>query len=819
MAQLAHPAGFASATADSDRLDPETIVAHRYRVLEDRGDDSFGQNYIAEDSATGARVTLLRLAREFSQAQVRERLFEGFARGRLGHRHIVDAIDCGEDLDGRLFVVSPGLPDAVRLDQLLAERGPLPWPRALAIAGEIAEALAHAHAAGAVHGGLDPRRVFVAEGGKGSVHVVDFGLAHALAEVRGHARREVTQSGPLPAAPSYLAPEQVRGQGIDARCDLYALGMLLWELVDGRPPFTGEAGEVLEAQLHASLPALECPGAPAELEAFLQLALAKPKAERFSSAAEMLRTLRALPKVGGAAARADAPRPAGDTRNPATIGRPRTSLVQPTQPIAKDEGTKGAAARGATATSPGRAPIVHSKLTRPGSPAPKLGQQLGQQLGKQPDTPADKQPSAPRSTVRGRAVAPRAPAARPTPAASRPTSGPGLTPGAQPFAPARPSAGSAARVDPAAPADRAAQADQAAQADSIESPATTSPAARRLATAAALASPSSKLSHPSPREDGGTGPRAAPRGEDVPSSRLRTPSSGAPPGTPEPTARQSSDIVTGEIQVEEPAPPAALPVPPPVALHPPPSSPPPMAAASTPLTPPPPVALPERPSPPPPVAGPPLEHDRGTDKRRRFGRLEIAVALFLLVDALLLAGWLLFRDRGSEREELADAERPTVATVDADERRPGGAGATSQERSADEATSEITGETSADPNSELEQQRAAASVREAIAAELPPEPTVPGPARPREPKLSARDFREAMIAARTDIVTACLDNQMRRTLKVALKVGASGKVQYARVLGELGDTQLGRCVAEQSYRVEFPATDTGGTHTYTLRLR
>ena len=111
------------------------------------------------------------------------------------------------------------------------------------------------------------------------------------------------------------------------------------------------------------------------------------------------------------------------------------------------------------------------------------------------------------------------------------------------------------------------------------------------------------------------------------------------------------------------------------------------------------------------------------------------------------------------------------------------------------------------------------SVEEAVAAALPPEPDSIAPVRPLPPGLSDKDFREAMVDSRESILAACTDSRVRRTLKVQLKVAPEGKVTYARVMGGLSDTSLGRCVTKQAYRIDFPETTEGGTHVYTLRLR
>lgn len=196
-------------------------------------------------------------------------------------------------------------------------------------------------------------------------------------------------------------------------------------------------------------------------------------------------------------------------------------------------------------------------------------------------------------------------------------------------------------------------------------------------------------------------------------------------------------------------------------------------------------------------------------RKRRLGKIELAIIVFLGFDALVFAAWKLLADSDPTADTVASSE-PAAEP----ERLDAAAESEPASRPSAKADPEPEPHGDGDPKPEPK-----LSVHEAVAAELPPEPDSPGPTRPRAPSLSDKDFREAMVEAREDIVQHCLDSRMRRTLKVALKVAPSGEVEYARVVGELGDTNLGRCVVKRVYRIEFPPTHTGGTHTYTLRLR
>ena len=196
--------------------------------------------------------------------------------------------------------------------------------------------------------------------------------------------------------------------------------------------------------------------------------------------------------------------------------------------------------------------------------------------------------------------------------------------------------------------------------------------------------------------------------------------------------------------------------------------------------------------------------------KRRFGKLELAIVLFLAFDVLVLGAWKLFG--GNEpSEEVATLEPEDPQTSPAPEERPSAPAAEADPVSV--PPGEARGEASDGASGQ------AKSVDEAIAAALPPEPTSSGPVRSLSRTLSESEFRETMVEARDKIVASCLDSRMRRTLKVSLKVDPSGEVTFARVIGGLSDTKLGRCVVKQTYRMDFPASLEGGSHVYTLRLR
>src|SRR5690606_28053428 len=205
------------------------------------------------------------------------------------------------------------------------------------------------------------------------------------------------------------------------------------------------------------------------------------------------------------------------------------------------------------------------------------------------------------------------------------------------------------------------------------------------------------------------------------------------------------------------------------------------------------------------MARPESPRPAAAPRKRGLGKLELAILVFLGFDLLLFAGWkLLFGNADSTDDaEIASAEPgPEPEPQPTPEPQP-------------EPVEPVASPPAPEPEPEpAEPSAPRLSVEEAIAAEFPPEPDTPGPVRPAAKSLTDKVFREHMVAARDGMLRKCLDTKMRRTLKIALKVAPSGQVEYARVVGSQGETALGQCVAKQVYKILFPVTHEGGSHTY-----
>jgi tetratricopeptide (TPR) repeat protein len=222
-------------------LPPGTLLAGRYRIAGLTGVGAMGMVYRARDERLRVDVALKILRPERApDAQVIERFEQELVLARqVTHRNVVRIHDIGQD--GELHFLTMDHVDGRSLRQVLDERGRLEPQEAVAIAQCLAEALAAAHAQAVVHRDLKPANVLV--DGEGRAYVTDFGVARSL-----H-RSGLTQAGNIVGTLDYLAPEQARGGEVDGRTDIYALGLILFEMLSGKRPFQGEtAHEVLAAR-------------------------------------------------------------------------------------------------------------------------------------------------------------------------------------------------------------------------------------------------------------------------------------------------------------------------------------------------------------------------------------------------------------------------------------------------------------------------------------------------------------------------------------------------------------------------------------------
>ena len=263
-------------------------VAGRYRILAKLGEGGMGAVYRAEQISLKRTVALKVLKPELSAEPGLVRRFNAEAElaAKLNHPNTVTLYDFGQDVDGSLFIAMEFL-EGRSLRELLMKEGPLPPARALAIIDQVCASLSDAHGRGIVHRDLKPDNVMLVQIGKRSdvVRVLDFGIAKLRDEQGDITAMPMTRAGDLLGTPQYMAPEQIRGEKIDARTDVYALGAMLYEMVTGRLPFEGPS---LMAILSKHLTELPVPpharrpdlGIPLPLSQIVMEALQKDPAAR-----------------------------------------------------------------------------------------------------------------------------------------------------------------------------------------------------------------------------------------------------------------------------------------------------------------------------------------------------------------------------------------------------------------------------------------------------------------------------------------------------------------------------------------------------------
>jgi serine/threonine-protein kinase len=266
--------------ATTDQL-LNTLFDKRYRIMRKLGSGGMANVYLAEDQELGRRVAIKILNdRHAGDEQFIER-FRREAKNAAGlsHPNIVSIYDRGE-AEGTYYIAMEYL-DGRSLKELILTRGPAPVSVAVDYARQILSALRFAHRNGLVHRDIKPHNVLV--DAEGHVKVTDFGIARAGAS-------QMTEEGSIIGTAQYLSPEQARGTQVDQSSDLYSLGIVLYEMLTGQVPFTGDSPvEIAMKHLSATPPQLrdKRPDIPHSLELVVLRALAKDPAARYQSAEEM----------------------------------------------------------------------------------------------------------------------------------------------------------------------------------------------------------------------------------------------------------------------------------------------------------------------------------------------------------------------------------------------------------------------------------------------------------------------------------------------------------------------------------------------------
>lgn len=281
-------------------MDLETIS--RYRILEKLGSGGMGEVYLAEDTKLGRKIALKLLAEELTQNRDRLNRFdqEAYAASALNHPNILTIYEMGDE-GGRHFIATEFV-DGQTLRTRLSG-APMEMAEVLNVAIQIAGALEEAHAAGIIHRDIKPENVMIRR--NGHVKVLDFGLAKLMerpavdeADTEAVTRALVqTDAGMVLGTSQYMSPEQARGKPVDARTDIWSLGVVLYEMAAGRVPFAGETKtDIIVAIAKNDPPPLArfAPNAPAEFEWIVLKALRKDVEERYQTIKEFESDLKKL---------------------------------------------------------------------------------------------------------------------------------------------------------------------------------------------------------------------------------------------------------------------------------------------------------------------------------------------------------------------------------------------------------------------------------------------------------------------------------------------------------------------------------------------
>ncbi len=321
-----------------EKADPllGAVVDDRYRVLRRIGEGGMGIVYEVEHVVIEKRLALKVLRDDYSSRPEVVARFRQEARSasKIGNEHIVDISDFGETPNKASYFVMEML-EGEDLANVLSRDGTIPLSRAADILTQCGRALSAAHAKGIVHRDMKPENIFLItrENRPDFVKIVDFGIAKMSdVETEGQPGRKLTKTGMIFGTPEYMSPEQAAGKSLDHRVDIYALGIICFEMLTGSVPFSGDTFMgVLTQHMFEPPPTLASVNpnvrVPDAMEAFIQKALAKDADDRFQTCDEFIAALDAA----GRGVSPSSPPPAGGRRTQMGYGESRAgSGRQPT---------------------------------------------------------------------------------------------------------------------------------------------------------------------------------------------------------------------------------------------------------------------------------------------------------------------------------------------------------------------------------------------------------------------------------------------------------------------------------------------------------
>jgi eukaryotic-like serine/threonine-protein kinase len=310
----------------TERLEADTVVDGRYKVLNRLGSGGMAEVYCAQDLQLGRKVALKILYRRFAEdGEFVERFRrEASSAAGLQHQHVVAVYDRGE-YDGTYYIAMEYL-EGRSLKTIVQQEAPLEPERAIDLTIQVLRAARFAHRRGIIHRDLKPHNVIVDADGRAKV--TDFGIARAGAS-------DMTQTGSIMGTAQYLSPEQAQGHSVSAASDIYSIGIMLYELLTGRVPFEGESAVTIalkQVNERPERPSAYNAAVTPELEEAVLRALEKDPARRYPDADAFIAALQAAREGTATAVLAPPPPP---------LEPPSEAYVYPSEPLPPPEEREG----------------------------------------------------------------------------------------------------------------------------------------------------------------------------------------------------------------------------------------------------------------------------------------------------------------------------------------------------------------------------------------------------------------------------------------------------------------------------------------------
>lgn len=285
-----------SVSRSNEPLPAGTTLAERYVIEEVLGDGGMSRVYVGRHLKIDRRVAIKVLAPEVAAEEktIVRFLREARAASRIAHENVVAVSDFGEMDDGLPFMVMEFLEGELLSKTVLGE-APMQWSRVQPILLQLLAALDAAHSHGVVHRDMKPANCFRLDrmGSQDFIKVFDFGIAKLRDDFTAVT---LTRKGAVVGTPDYMAPEQCRGKSVDARTDLYAIGVIAFEMLTGRLPFVGRRPtDIMHAHVYDEAPRMRDLNsnldAPPGVEAIVRRGMAKSMDDRFASASEFAQAI------------------------------------------------------------------------------------------------------------------------------------------------------------------------------------------------------------------------------------------------------------------------------------------------------------------------------------------------------------------------------------------------------------------------------------------------------------------------------------------------------------------------------------------------